>query len=59
MVKYNIVLSENKNYIIATYTNLNSAKKFLKTMIKNNNIIRKKYKLNKLPKYEIIKEEIC
>ena len=59
MVKYNIVLSENKNYIIATYTNLNSAKKFLKTMIKNNNIIRKKHKLNKLPKYEIIKEEIC
>lgn len=54
---YNIVLSDNKDFILATCKTYELAVKYLKDITGTDKYLAKYYGWTKLPKYEIIKEE--
>lgn len=54
---FNIVLKNNKNFILASCPNKELAKKYLKEMKETDRKLQKYYNWSKLPKYEI-KEEL-
>lgn len=57
MKKYNIVLKENKTFILAQCENLNFAEKYLKEMEENDKKLQKYYNWSKLPEYEIVEND--
>lgn len=54
---YNIVLSDNKDFILASCFTYELAVKHLKDITETDKYLAKYYGWEKLPKYEIIKEE--
>ena len=56
MIKYNIVLKEDKNFILASCPTLEIAKKRLEDMIKTDYFLSKYYNWEKLPHYVIIED---
>ena len=56
-MRYNIVLKDNKDFILASCKTLEFAKKYLKDMKNTDKYLQKEYNWDKLPEYEIIKEE--
>ena len=54
---YNIVLSDNKDFVLASCPTYELAVKYLKDITKTDKYLAKYYGWAKLPKYEIIKEE--
>ncbi len=56
-MRYNIVLKDNKDFILASCKTLEFAKKYLKDIKETDKKLQKYYNWNKLPEYEIIKEE--
>lgn len=54
---YNIVLSDNKDFILASCPTYELAQKYLKDIIKTDKYLAKYYNWDKLPKYEIIEEK--
>lgn len=54
-MKYNIVLKDNKDFILASCNTLKLAKKYLEDMKKTDLYLKDYYNWNKLPEYEIIK----
>lgn len=54
---YNIVLSDNKDFILASCKTYELAVKYLKDITGTDEYLAKYYGWAKLPKYEIIKEE--
>jgi hypothetical protein len=58
-MKYNIVLKDNNNFILASCKTLELAKKYLEDMKKTDKELQKSYNWSKLPEYQIIegKEE--
>ena len=52
---FNIVLSDNKDFILASCPTLEIAEKRVKEMYETDKKLAKYYNWNKLPKYEIIK----
>ena len=54
MIRYNIVLKNNKNFILASCESLEFAKKYLKEMKKTDQILKKYYNWSSVPKYKII-----
>lgn len=54
---YNIVLSDNKGFILASCLTYELAIKYLKDMRETDKYLAKYYGWAKLPKYKIIKEE--
>lgn len=57
MKKYNIVLKENKTFILAQCEDLNFAEKYLKEMEENDKKLQKYYNWSKLPEYEIVEND--
>lgn len=57
MKKYNIVLEDMQDFVLASCQTLEKAKEYLKTMKKTDKYLQKQYNWSKLPKY-LIKEEI-
>lgn len=57
MKKYNIVLEDMQDFILASCQTLEKAKQYLKDIKKTDKYLQKQYNLSKLPKY-LIKEEI-
>lgn len=55
MKKYNIVLEDNQEFILASCYSLEAAKKYLKDMKETDKKLQKYYNWSKLPKY-LIKE---
>ena len=55
-MKYNIVLKENNNFILASCKTMEGALKYLEDMKKTDKKLQKIYNWSKLPKYEIIEE---
>lgn len=55
-MRYNIVLKEHNNFILASCKTLELAKKYLKDMKKTDKELQKSYNWSKLPKYEIIEK---
>lgn len=55
MKKYNIVLEDNQDFILASCQSLEAAEKYLKDIEKTDKELQKYYNWSKLPKY-IIKE---
>lgn len=55
MKKYNIVLENNQDFVLASCQSLEIAKKYLKDMEKTDKYLQKQYNWSKLPKY-LIKE---
>lgn len=58
MIRFNIVLKNNANFILASCESLELAKKYLKEMKKTDQILKKYYNWSSLPKYKIIESEI-
>lgn len=54
-MKYNIVLKDNKDFILASCNTLKLAKKYLEDIKKTDLYLKDYYNWNKLPEYEIIK----
>jgi hypothetical protein len=54
-MRYNIVLKDNKDFILASCNNLELAEKYLKEMYKTDKELQRYYNWSKLPEYEIIK----
>lgn len=54
---YNIVLSDNKDFILASCPTYELAVKYLEDITETDKYLVKYYCWAKLPKYEIIKEE--
>lgn len=55
MKKYNIVLKDNQDFILASCQSLELAQKYLKDMQKTDKKLQKYYNWSNLPKY-LIKE---
>lgn len=54
MEKYNIVLLDNQDFILASCNSLEFAKKYLEEMKETDKELQKYYNWSKLPKYKII-----
>lgn len=54
MCKYNIVLVDNKDYVLASCETGELAEKYLKEILEADKKLAKYYNWDKLPKYEII-----
>ena len=54
MKKYNIVLLDNQNFVLASCNSLEFAKKYLEEMKETDKELQKYYNWSKLPKYKII-----
>ncbi|MBQ9658694.1 MAG: hypothetical protein IJV31_08010 [Clostridia bacterium] len=52
---FNIVLSDNKEFVLASCPTLELAEKYLRDIQKNDKKLAKYYNWQKLPKYEIVK----
>lgn len=57
MKKYNIVLEDMQDFVLASCQTLEKAKEYLKDIKKTDKYLQKQYNWSKLPKY-LIKEEI-
>ena len=57
MKKYNIVLEDMQDFVLASCQTLEKAKEYLKNIKKTDKYLQKQYNWSKLPKY-LIKEEI-
>lgn len=57
MKKYNIVLKENKDFILAQCNTLELAKSYLKEMKDTDKKLAKEYNWSKIPGYKIIESE--
>jgi len=57
MKKYNIVLEDMQDFVLASCQTLEKAKQYLKDIKKTDKYLQKQYNWSKLPKY-LIKEEI-
>lgn len=57
MKRYNIVELGNEDFILASCSSLELAKKYLKDIKKTDKYLQKQYNWSKLPKY-LIKEEL-
>lgn len=57
MKKYNIVLKENKDFILAQCNTLELAKNYLKDMKERDEELSKYYNWKKIPEYEIVESE--
>lgn len=57
MKKYNIVLEDMQDFVLASCQTLEKAKQYLKDMEKTDKHLQKQYNWSKLPKY-LIKEEL-
>lgn len=57
MKKYNIVLEDMQDFVLASCQTLEKAKQYLKDMEKTDKYLQKQYNWSKLPKY-LIKEEL-
>ena len=55
MMKYNIVLEDNQDFVLASCQSLEAAEKYLKNMEETDKELQKYYNWSKLPKY-VIKE---
>lgn len=55
--KYNIVLCDNKDFVLVQTDTLEKANERLKDILKTDLELSKYYNWNKLPKYEIIEQE--
>lgn len=55
MFKYNIVLEDMPDFVLASCQTLEKAKQYLKDMEKTDKYLQKQYNWKKLPKY-LIKE---
>ena len=55
MKKYNIVLEDMQDFVLASCQSLEIAKKYLEDMKKTDKYLQKQYNWSKLPKY-LIKE---
>ena len=54
-MKYNIVLKDNKDFILASCNSLELARKYLEDIKKTDLYLKDYYNWSKLPKYKIIK----
>lgn len=54
-MKYNIVLEDNQDFVLASCNSLELARKYLKDIKKTDKYLQKYYKWQNLPKY-LIKE---
>lgn len=57
MKKYNIVLEDMQDFVLASCQTLEKAKEYLKDVKKTDKYLQKQYNWSKLPKY-LIKEEL-
>lgn len=57
MKKYNIVLEDMQDFVLASCQTLEKAKQYLKDIEKTDKYLQKQYNWSKLPKY-LIKEEL-
>lgn len=57
MKKYNIVLEDMQDFVLASCQTLEKAKEYLKDIKKTDKYLQKQYNWSKLPKY-LIKEEL-
>ena len=55
--RYNIVLENMENFVLASCKDLEFAKKYLKDMEKNDKWLAKYYGWQNIPKYKIIESE--
>lgn len=53
-MRYNIVLKDNIDFVLASCETLEKANKYLKDMIKTDKYLKDYYKWSKLPEYKII-----
>lgn len=57
MKKYNIVLKNNENFVLAQCNTLELAKSYLKEMKDTDKKLAKTYNWSKIPEYKIIESE--
>ena len=57
-IKYNIVLEENQEFVLASCPTLEFAKNYLKEMEKIDKQLAKYYNWSKMPKYKIIERKL-
>jgi hypothetical protein len=54
VIRYNIVLKNNENFVLASCKTLEFAKNYLKEIKKTDQILKKYYNWSSVPKYKII-----
>ena len=57
MKKYNIVLEDMEDFILASCQTLEKAQEYLKNIKRTDKELKKYYNWSKLPKYKIIESE--
>ena len=54
-MRFNIVLKDNDNFVLASCPTLEFAEKYLKEMYETDKKLAKYYNWNKMPEYKIVK----
>lgn len=57
-IKYNIVLEDNQEFILASCPTLEFAENYLKEMYETDKQLAKYYNWNNMPKYKIIESKL-